>query len=131
MEPISLMLVDDNPNFLRAERHFLERDEAVRIIGEATGGAEVLDRVKSLRPQVILLDLAMPDLSGLQLLPQLREEHPGIGIIALTVMDTAIYEKAAMLAGADAFLSKSNLFTDLIPTIQRVAAMDRAIGSSG
>lgn len=125
MKPISLFLVDDNPSFLRAARHFLERDMSVEILGSASGGEGVLEDVRDLKPQVALVDLAMPEVSGLSLIPALREQNPDLGIIALTIMDTPTYEKAALLAGADAFLSKSILFTDLLPTIRRVAAMDR------
>lgn len=126
MKPISILLVDDNQNFLRAEKHFLERKKSVKILGEVCEGRKVLAQVESLQPQVILLDLAMPEVTGLQLLPKLRSRYPAIGVVALTVMDTAVYREASRLAGADAFLSKSRLSTELVPTIRLVAAAAQA-----
>jgi len=118
---ISVLLVDDNPTFLRIAARFLQSQEGVVVVGTASGGKESLVKAKELQPQVILLDLAMPDLPGLEAIPRLRDMLPEAGIIALTLLDTKGYRQAALAAGADDFIPKVALNTDLLPAIRRVA----------
>lgn len=127
MNPISILLVDDNRSFLRAEDRFLRQSEDVTILGMASSGNEALRRSKELLPQIILLDIVLPDISGIELIPPLREDLPAVGIIALTIMDTESYREAALAAGADAFLSKAALFAGLLPTIRQVAGLKDAL----
>ena len=130
MEPISVLLVDDNPTFLRVATRFLQAHESVNVVGTANGGREALAKAQDLRPQVILLDLAMPDMPGLQAIPRLRELSPQTSIIALTLLDTSGYRQAALSAGADDFVPKAALNTDLLPAIQRVAQVGRSDASA-
>ncbi len=130
MEPISVLLVDDNPTFLRVATRFLQAHEGVNVVGTANGGQEALVKAQDLRPQIILLDLAMPDLPGLQAIPRLRKLLPQAGIIALTLLDTSGYRQAALSAGADDFIPKAALNTDLLPSIQRVAQAGRGDAST-
>lgn len=122
MSPISVLLVDDNAAFLNILTRFLQEhcQNEVVVGGTAGGGEEALDKAQALRPQVILLDLAMPDLPGLEAIPRLRRLLPDVGIIALTLHDTNGYLEAALAAGADAFVSKFTLDTDLLPAIRQV-----------
>ncbi len=126
--PVSLLLVDDNPTFLRILRRFLETQDraAVRVVGTASGGAEALVMAVVQRPELIVTDLAMPDLHGLELLPMLRRLLPEAGLIALTLMRPESYQAIALAAGADAFVAKTTLESELLPAIQRVAHTIRA-----
>jgi CheY-like chemotaxis protein len=122
MAPSSVLLVDDNATFLRIATRFLEvhgQDEVV-VIGKARDGMEALAQAQELQPQVILLDLVMPDLSGLEVIPRLRAMLPDVGIIALTVMGNKYYRTAALAAGADDLVSKGAMSTELLPAIRRV-----------
>lgn len=119
MTPISVMLVDDNPIFLRVTTQFLEAHAGVSVVGTAEGGEEALTKAQALQPQVILIDLAMPDLPGLKAIPRLREMLPETGIIALTVMNTQSFREAALTAGANIFIPKAQMRTELLPAIQQ------------
>ncbi len=121
MKPISILLVDDNPSFLRIATRFLQEHDDVLVVGTAGGGEEALALAQDLQPDIVLIDLAMPDLSGLATIPLLRIMLPEVGIIALTVLDTNGYRQAALAAGANDFVPKANLDTDLLPAIRRVA----------
>jgi len=121
MTPISVLLVDDNPTFLEVASFFLQTDNGLDVVGTATDGRQALALAQSLQPQVILVDLIMPEFPGLELIPYLRELLPKVGIIALTVMDADVYRQAALAAGADDFVCKATMGTDLLPAIQRVA----------
>ena len=125
MQPISVMLIDDNPTFLRVAAEFLEAQEEVTVVGTANGGQEAVDQAQDLQPQVILSDLAMPILPGLKAIPRLREMLPQSKIIALTVLDTQSFREAALKAGADIFLPKSKMRTELLPAIQQLIQGDR------
>ncbi len=122
MEPVRILLVDDNPTFLRIATRFLEHERGgeVTVVGTASGGEEALAQAGRLRPHVILLDLMMPGISGLEIIPPLRAMLPDVGIIALTLLDTSSYCAAALAAGADRFVAKSAMSTDLLPAIQQV-----------
>jgi CheY-like chemotaxis protein len=125
MESISVMLVDDNLGFLRAAAQFLEAHDDIVVVGTAGGGIEALEQVQDLQPQVVLVDLAMPGLPGLEVIPRLRQMLPEAGIIALTVMNTNSFRKAALVAGADDFIPKPAMRAKLLPAIRAVAKNGR------
>jgi len=116
---ISVVLVDDHEAFLNIAASFLRRHGEVSVVGAFTRSQEALKRVPGLHPHVILFDLNMPGQSGLEAIPLLREALPDSGIIALSLMDGSVYEKAALDAGADAFVAKSDMISDLLPAIHR------------
>lgn len=120
MKPLTLMLVDDNPRFLSAASSYLGEIDEFILVSTLEGGKEAVAKAKELKPDVILVDLAMPDIAGLQLIPQLRESLPDLGIVALTVHDNPQYREAALEAGADAFVTKSQILKHLEPTIKEV-----------
>jgi len=130
MDLISVLLVDDNPTFLRILRDFLSEEEDILVVGTARSGEEALVKAKELRPQVILLDLAMPGLNGFNTAPRLRSMMPDVGIIALTVLDANGYREAAVTAGADDYVAKASLNADLLPAIRRVTQERRSIGEA-
>lgn len=123
MMPISVLLVDDNSTFLRILQEFLQQhhQSEVTVVGTANGSEEGLAQARALQPQTVLLDLAMPNLTGLKAIPRLRRILPDVGIIALTLLDPTRYRQAALDAGADEFVSKTDLTTALVPAITRVA----------
>ena len=128
MEPISVLLVDDNPAFLRTAARFLQHHDEIVLVGTAAGGKEGFEQCQKLKPDIVLVDLCMTDLPGLELIPQLRAALPRIGIIALTTMDVDAYRQAALAAGADDFVTKESITTDLLPAIRRVAETHQADG---
>jgi DNA-binding NarL/FixJ family response regulator len=123
MESISVLLVDDNRLFLRLVARFLEEQGAdeIVVVGVAHNGCEALAQAQVLQPQAILLDLAMPGLPGLKVIPRLRAILPAVVIIILTGRKAGVYREAALAAGADSFVSKASLTTDLLPAIRGLA----------
>ena len=120
-ETTSVLLIDDNATFLRIATQFLRDHPDINVVGTAGGGEEGLKLAKKLKPQIILLDLAMPDLPGLDVIPLLREVLPEVKLIALTMLDTNGYRTAAKTAGADAFVAKAAMGTNLLSEIRRVS----------
>ena len=126
MDPISILLVDDHSIFLGIVTRFLQSYPDIVIVGTAGDGKEALRYAQVLQPQVILLDLAMLGLFGLEVISPLRLIVPTAGIIVLTLLDADGYRQAALAAGAADFISKTTLSTDLLPAIRRIT---RTIGS--
>ena len=126
MDPIRVWLIDDNPGFLRIATRFLQEacPGEVTVVGTSGGGREALARSLNPQPQVILLDLMMPDMNGLDVIPRLRAMLPHARIIALTLLDTRSYQSAALAAGADAFIPKTAMNTDLLPAIRQIIQAD-------
>jgi DNA-binding response OmpR family regulator len=123
MPLISLLLVDDNPKLLDILKDYLQDHYAdeVLVAGIASDGQEAISLFPSLRPHIILLDLALPSLTGLDAIPRLRMMSPNVGIIVLTARSSDSYRQAALKAGADDCVFKSALSTDLLPAIRRIA----------
>jgi DNA-binding response OmpR family regulator len=113
------MLVDDNRMFLQVVSEFLEADGEFDVVGTAEDGAEALALLGEFEPDVILIDLAMPGVPGLEAIPLLRDSAPGARIIALTAMSNNHFRRAALVAGADDFLAKSRMRSDLFSVIRR------------
>jgi DNA-binding NarL/FixJ family response regulator len=124
MRPVTVLLVDDNPTFLRITSRFLASHEWIVILGCAGSGQEALDLGVELRPDVILMDLNMVGMSGLDTIPQLRVSLPHTRIITLTLFDTQSYRSAALDSGASKFVGKSSMNRDLIPAILEVMKDD-------
>jgi len=130
MAAISVLLVDDNAMFRRIATSFLEEESGreVRVVGTAGGGDEALAQAESLKPEVVVMDLRMPGLSGLETIPRLRRLVPGARIIVLTLFDGQGYRKASLDAGADEFVGKARMGVDLLPAIRGLVSAGRLPG---
>ncbi len=126
MKPISVLLVDDNPTFLSIVTRFLEQHEEINVVDAVNGGEEALAQAHRLKPDVVLIDLAMPKVSGMEAILRLRAAWPKMGIIALTLLDTNGYRQAALTAGADGFVAKDDLNAKLLPAIREVMEAKRS-----
>jgi PAS domain S-box-containing protein len=115
--PIRILLVDNSPHFLEAARDFLQYQESLTVVGTATDGGEALAQSQSLQPDIILLDLNLTNGSGLKLIPIFKANLPGARVIVLTMMEESSYRAAALQAGADGFVHKSNMSKELTSTI--------------
>jgi two-component system nitrate/nitrite response regulator NarL len=120
-EKIRVLLVDDHTLFRSGIKSLLQRNDDFEVIGEAGDGLEGIKRARSLKPDVVLLDLHMPGVSGLEAVKVIAEEMPEISVLMLTVSEDAQDLVDALRAGASGYLLK-NIETDaLIDAIRRAA----------
>lgn len=120
-KPINILLIDDHALFRSGVKSLLQRYPQFTVVGEAADGAEGLKRAQQLMPDVILLDLHMPGISGLQALQMILQERPQQIILMLTVSEDADDLKQALERGAKGYLLK-NIDTDyLVRAIERAA----------
>ena len=117
---ITILIVDDHAQFRALMREVVATESDLHVVGEAADGAEAIRLAQELRPDIMLLDLALPRVSGLEVLRWTKAERPEIKVIIVTVHDEEAYRQAAEASGADAFLLKKTLGTALLPTTQRL-----------
>lgn len=121
MKPIRVLIVDDHTLFRSGIKLLLQRDGGFEVVGEAGDGLEGIKRAKSLQPDIVLLDLHMPGISGREAVQLIVEEVPETRVVMLTVSEDAEDLVDCLRAGAVGYLLK-NIETDyLIDAIQRAA----------
>jgi two-component system, NarL family, nitrate/nitrite response regulator NarL len=129
-QPIRVLLVDDHSLFRSGIRSLLQRHAEFTVVGEAADGVEGIKRVKQLQPDVVLLDLNMPGMSGVETLQLMKQDCPACAILMLTVSEESNDLGLAMRAGANGYLIK-NIETDyLLRAIRRAAAGETVVAEA-
>jgi len=124
------MVVDDHEVVRVGMRHILDGYPSIKIVGEAADGESAIRLNREVKPDVVLLDISLPGLSGLEVTTRLNQINPGLGIIILTVHEAAPYPEKLLDAGASGYLTKGCPATELVQAIRTVAKGGRHIGSS-
>ncbi len=124
MEKITVLLVDDHAILREGLRALLGYYSDIRIVGEAADGAEALRCVQVLRPDVVLMDIAMPGMNGLQATQRIREQYPATRVLILTQHEDRQYVMPLLQAGASGYVLKRALGADLINAVRTVARGD-------
>ncbi len=114
----STLLVDDSPSFLKSAARFLAADKRIDIVGLALTGVEALEQCEKLHPELVLIDMNMPEMNGLEATRRLKAGPHPPRVVILTLHDTEEYRHAALEAHADGFVSKANFGVQLIPLIE-------------
>ncbi len=118
---VRVLLVDDQPLFREALGVLLGAREELEVVGEAGDGADALRQVAALAPDVVLMDLRMPVLDGIEATRRLRAEHPGVRVLALTTFDGDEEVFAALRAGALGYLLKDTSGERLVEAVLAAA----------
>jgi DNA-binding NarL/FixJ family response regulator len=119
---ITVLAVDDHPILRRGIVAVIEEEGDMRVIGEASTAFEALEIFDRSRPDVVLMDLQLPDLSGLDAIISLRRKHPAAKVIVLTTYEGDVLARRALKAGASGYLLKSMIRKDLVDAIRIVHA---------
>lgn len=121
MKSLSILIADDHEVVRRGVRTLLEGRPEWRICGEAGNGSETVERARKLRPDLVLLDITMPELDGVDAISQILGACPGVRILVLTMHDSGAMAARALAAGASGLVLKSDAARDLVQGIQAVA----------
>jgi DNA-binding NarL/FixJ family response regulator len=122
MRPIRIMLADDHPLIREAIGHLVNSAPEFELVGEAASGKECLARVAELRPDILVLDIAMPEMNGEQVARELRHRFPELKIVALSGYTDRQFVRAMTRAGAKAYVVKSASGRELIQALRAVAS---------
>ncbi len=122
---VSVLIVDDHPLLREGVAAVLEAEPDIRVVGEAADGREAISRFERLRPDVVLMDLQMPGVDGVEAIAEIRAIAPDARIIVLTTYAGDVRALSALRAGASGYLLKSSLRRELIDTIRAVLGGQR------
>lgn len=120
--PVRVILADDHALIRQGLRSMLETSDQVEIVAEASNGLELISLVAEHSPQVVVVDIRMPDMDGLEAVRRIRADHPAVKALMLTVHDEQSYVHEAIRSGASGYLLKTVSAEELIKGIMAVAA---------
>lgn len=120
-DPVTVVLVEDEAKIRRGQRNLLSSFDAVRIIGEAATGADAVERILALEPDVVLLDLGLPGMDGIEVTRRVKQARPEIEILIFTIFDEEEKVLAAIRAGASGYLLKGMEAAQIVDAIGEVA----------
>jgi two-component system, NarL family, response regulator NreC len=121
MRKIRIVLADDHQLMRSGLRLVIEQQPDLSVVGEAGDGREAVALANSLRPDVAVMDISMPSLSGIEAAHQITQAHPGIGVIVLSMHADESYVLRALKAGVKGYLLKDSADSDLIEAVRAVA----------
>ena len=120
-----VLVVDDAANLRELLTLLLDIEDDFEVVGSAADGEEAISAAQQLHPDIVLLDLAMPVMDGLQALPQLRAELPGARIVIFSGYEHEALAAEALRAGADAYIEKGTSVTQLVEQLRALARRER------
>lgn len=122
MAKYRIILVDDHPALRAGVKFLLESDASCEVVGEATDGRQALQLVEQITADVLILDLSLPHISGIECIRELKSRNAKIKIVVFTMHSDERYVKEAMQAGANAYVEKQAVDTELITAVKTAAA---------
>ena len=127
---IKIFLTDDHEMVRQGIRALLERESDIQVTGEAGSGKDTLSNLATLKPDLLLLDLMLPDMSGMEVLEKAKKALPGLRVIILSMYDNKVYLLESLQRGADGYVIKGSSGSDLLKAIRTVMAGRRYVSPS-
>ena len=121
---LRVLVVDDHPAFRRALTSALNMVDDIEVAGEAGGGLAATEQVSVIEPDLVIMDLSMPDISGIDAMQRIHEHQPDLPVVFLTAHADEGVEKEAREAGASGFLAKGTSLEDLVIVLHEAADGD-------
>jgi len=115
---VRVLLCDDNDNFRQLLSQYIDAMPGVEVVGEAIDGVDVIDKTELLNPDLVLMDLSMPNQSGLDATKTIKEKWPNKSVIILTLYEDSVYKELADEFNADGFIAKSSIKSQLPGVIE-------------
>jgi DNA-binding NarL/FixJ family response regulator len=129
MDVCSIMLADDHVMFRQGVKRIIEETPGLEVVGEANDGLELLNLLKARLPELVILDISMPHLRGLEAIREIKKLYPRVKVIFLTMHRSREFLQQALEAGADGFLLKEDADLELLRAIDAVKAGKKFIST--
>ena len=130
MEPLRVLIADDHPLFRDGLRTLLASAPDTEVVGEAASGSEAIDRALELQPDLVVMDLHMPEVNGIEATRRIVESSPHVGVLVLTMFEDDDSVFAAMRAGARGYLLKGSDHDETLRAIRAVGSGEAIFGSA-
>lgn len=121
--PVRVLVVDDNESVRRSICKLLHSQADIEVICEAVDGADAVEKAREHLPDLVLLDITMPTMSGLEAARILKRDFPSMHILIVSQHESRSVRGAALTAGASGYVVKSNVVQDLIPEVRRIQGL--------
>ena len=118
MDTITVLLVDDHEGFINAALRHFRKVDWLKVVGTAGNGLEAIERSEALRPQMVLMDLAMPEMGGLQATRLIKAQDRPPYVVIASHFDDAEHREHSLRAGADAFVSKLSYVQEVMQILE-------------
>ncbi|HTM37487.1 MAG TPA: response regulator transcription factor [Terriglobales bacterium] len=118
--PLRVLVVDDNESVRRSICQILDSQIDIEVICQAVDGADALNQARQHHPDLVLLDITMPTMNGLDAARILKREFPAMHVVIVSQHDSRGFQWAALAAGASGYVVKSNAAQDLLPEVRRI-----------
>jgi DNA-binding NarL/FixJ family response regulator len=119
-KPLRVLIADDHRLFAEALEAILTTDERIEVVGQASDGAQAVELVRKLEPDVVLMDVSMPVLDGFEATREIREESEGVRVLMLTGSNSRADVDRSREAGASGYVTKDRIASELVATIVEV-----------
>ncbi len=118
MRFLRILIADDHEGFREEVTHYLKMRNGIEIVGKADNGRDAVLQAKALHPDLILMDISMPVMSGLEAARQIKESSPDIKVVFVTIHEEGTYQSLAKVLGVDGFICKTDLKRELPKMIE-------------
>jgi YesN/AraC family two-component response regulator len=123
---LRVLVVDDNESVRRSISQILRSHADIEVVGEAVDGVDALSKTKEHEPDIVLLDITMPTMNGLELAEIIKKEFPSVQVLIVSQHDSRGFQWAALAAGVSGYVIKSNVGRDLVPELRRIQSLCRS-----
>ena len=128
--PVKVLIADDHKIFLAGLRALLDSNDEIEVVGEAGNGQEAIDLQKQLKPDIIVMDINMPGINGIEATREITTEFPGTKVLALSIHSGKRFVKGMLEAGASGYLLKDSAPDELVTAIQKIMKGEMYLSST-
>jgi len=123
---LRVLVVDDNESIRRSICQILRSQADIEIVCEAVDGADAIQKIRQHQPDVVLLDITMPAMNGLEVAEIVKTESPSVQVLIVSQHDSRGFQWGALAAGVSGYINKSHVGRDLIPELRRIQGLRRS-----